>query len=711
MLPDGEPGRVVATFDGNETRGNAALVLPSIVERNVTIDVLPRPHLRPGETLVEEVSAPPRIHAGESFPLQAFIYAHGRSTGQLRILKDGEIIAERPFDIPGGRRRIETVIPTAAPGYARYEVAIDSAADTFTQNNRNGIAIDVAPSPDVLIVAAQPAWGEVFAKALGVHQISCKVVEPKRAPYYLKDWLAYSAIVLMNVPAIDLTTRQQELIEKAVADHGRGLLLLGGENSFGPGGYYETPLERLSPLSSRVPRETPRVALVFVLDRSGSMQRDEGGATRLDIAKQATLGAIGLLQPESQIAIVVFDSEAKVLLPMGNAGNSGAVTSALQQLEPGGGTAIYPGLVEALRLFKGVDAAVKHIVVMSDGLTQPGDFPGILKAISDQGISVSAVSIGDGADQVQLREIARLGKGAFHATQDFKALPSIMSQEALLLSGMPVEEHETAPLWVERNGEFFAGLPDRMPLLSGYVLTTRKPPADLYLTVQNEKQEQVPLFASWRYGSGRVVAVATHGAGAWTKEWQRMPEYPLLWSQTVRHLIAAAEGLAPHLTRHGDVVDMEIDALNLDGTPRQGLSVTASLSAVAATIPPAAPLRLVEAEPGLYRGHVTVDQAGEISLRFTTGESAVAMPLLVSYPAVYRFTAADPDRLAALARATGGRVLADEEEIFAEGNWRWARTAAWPLWTAAAFILFMIDLTIRYAPGLIRFRRLRRTAT
>jgi uncharacterized protein YegL len=255
----------------------------------------------------------------------------------------------------------------------------------------------------------------------------------------------------MTVPAIDLTTLQQELIEKAVAEHGRGLLVLGGENSFGPGGYYETPLERISPLSSRVPRDAPRVALVFVLDRSGSMQRNEGGATRLEIAKQATVSAIRLLHQESLIAIVAFDSEAKVLLPLQPAKDSTAVTRALRELEPGGGTAIHPGLVEALRQLEGVDAMAKHIVVMSDGLTQPGDFPGILKAISDRGISVSTVAIGEGADPVRLEEIARIGKGAFHATQDFKALPSILSQEALLLSGKPVEERLTTPGGAERG--------------------------------------------------------------------------------------------------------------------------------------------------------------------------------------------------------------------------------------------------------------------
>jgi von Willebrand factor type A domain/Aerotolerance regulator N-terminal len=713
MLPADEPGRIVVAFDGNETRGNAARALPAIVRRGVKVDVLPMSPLAAGEVLVEEVTAPERIYTGDAFPLQAVIYSHGPATATVQVLKDGEVIVERPLELASGRSRIETVVPAAAAGRARYEIVVSASGDSFAQNNRNGIVIDVAPAPRVLIVAAQPAWAEVFAGALAVQDIKTTIVEPKRAPFYLKDWLAYSAIVLMNVPAIDLATLQQELIEKAVAEHGRGLLLLGGENSFGPGGYYETPLERVSPLSSRVPRDAPRVALAFVLDRSGSMQRNEGGATRLDIAKQATVSAIGLLHPESLIAIVAFDSEAKVLLPLRPAKDRAAVAQALQTLEPGGGTAIYPGLVEALHQLQGLDAAAKHIVVMSDGLTQPGDFPGILKAIADQGISVSTVAIGDGADPVRLEEIARLGKGAFHATQDFKALPSILSQEALLLSGKPVEERSATPSWVERNAEFFAGLPDKLPPLGGYVLTTRKPAADLHLVVPDEKQEPVPLLASWRYGSGRVVALTTQGAGAWTREWQAMAEYPLLWSQTLRHVLSGAgEGLSPRVARTGDEVDVDVDALNPDGAPREGLRVTALLAGPATTPEAATPLSLSEVSPGRYHGRFTLDRPGEFNLHVAADQATTEPPLFVAYPALFEFTRADPNRLAALAAATGGRVLASEEQIFTSAESRWVSRAMWQAWwqawVLAAFALFLADLAIRYASGLIGTRGAKR---
>jgi uncharacterized protein YegL len=704
MLPAGAPGRIVVASDGNETRGNAARALPAVLDRGLRVDVIPITVLAVGEVLVERVSVPERVYAGDPFPLQAVIYSQGPSSATVRILKDGETIVERSLELPGGRSQIETDIPKATVGRARYEVVVDAPGDAFPQNNRNGVAIDIAPAPNVLIVAAQPAWAEVLAKALALHEITSKIVEPKRAPFYLKDWLAYSGIVLMNVPAIDLVTLQQELIERAVADHGRGLLLLGGENSFGPGGYYETPLERLSPLSSRVPRDAPKVALAFVLDRSGSMQRNEGGATRLDIAKQATLSAIGLLHEESLISIVAFDSEAKVLLPLRRAKDSAAVTQALAELEPGGGTAIYPGLVEALRQLEGVDAMAKHIIVMSDGLSQPGDFPGILKAISQQGISVSTVAIGEGADGARLEEIARIGKGAFHSTQDFKALPSILSQEALLLSGKPVEERSVVPAWVQRNAEFFAGLPETMPPIHGYVLTTGKGEANVHLVVPDSKEEQAPLLASWRYGNGRVVALTTHGAGVWSQDWQSMPEFPLLWSQTLRHVLPGlhADGLSARVVRHGDDVEVTVDASNPDGGARAGLKIVASLVGPDAT---STEVTLTEASAGHHVGRVTLEGSGDFVLRAAADRITAETPLHAAYPALYGFLRADPDRLTSLATMTGGRVLADAEQAFAAGERRWVTHEGWKVWVLLALALFLIDLIIRYASGPRRSNR------
>src|SRR5690606_30924281 len=140
----------------------------------------------------------------------------------------------------------------------------------------------------------RPAQGESFAAALALHGLAVDVLPVSRIPWTLDGWLAYDVAIFHNVPAIDVHTGQQELMEAFVRDHGGGLIVLGGESSFGPGGYFGTSFERVLPLSSLVPQESPSVAMLFVLDKSGSMQQRVGAVTRLDIAKEATELAIEL---------------------------------------------------------------------------------------------------------------------------------------------------------------------------------------------------------------------------------------------------------------------------------------------------------------------------------------------------------------------------------------------------------------------------------
>src|SRR5262249_39590768 len=135
MLPPGAPGRIVVASDGNETGGDAARALPAMLERGVRVDVVPTGVLTTGEVLVEQVSDPERVYAGDTFLLQAVIYSHGPSPATVRILKDGETIAERSLELPAGRSRIDTDIPNATAGRVRYEVAVEAPGDAFPQNN------------------------------------------------------------------------------------------------------------------------------------------------------------------------------------------------------------------------------------------------------------------------------------------------------------------------------------------------------------------------------------------------------------------------------------------------------------------------------------------------------------------------------------------------------------------------------------------------
>ncbi|MCC6982699.1 MAG: VWA domain-containing protein, partial [Bauldia sp.] len=701
MLPGDRPGRVVAVADGNETSGRLADATAQLQARGVPVDALPLSALPAGEVVVERVGVPPSVREGDVIPLEAIVLSAADATARVSIFRDGALVTEQEIRLRSGRNRVEATVAAGEAGNALFEVAVGTADDVFEANNRNGAVAAVRAAPSVLVIASDTEWARYYADALAVQSLTATVIGPEDAPWYIYDWLKYDLVVLMNVPAIDLDTRQQALLEDFVEVHGGGLLILGGEHAFGPGGYYQTALERISPLSSRIPHDAPRAAMAFVLDRSGSMQAMVDGASRLEIAKVATLSAVDLLHEESQVAVVVFDSEARVLVPLQERKDQAAVAAALAPIVPAGGTALLPALTAGFAELQNADADARHIVIMTDGLVEAADFGPLLADIRAAGITVSAVAMGDAAEVRRAETIARLGGGAFHATRDFNALPSILSQEALQMSGDPIKEGTTPVFWSDRSAAFLAGLPDELPALENFVTTTAQPGATVHLALSDEADETIPVLASWRYGAGRVVAFASHGAGSGTQNWMRIPEYPLLWAQTIRHLVPDVEGPGLHATieRRGDEAFLTADLLDRDGAPIAGDTVT-----VASVETPDQTRALIETAPGRYE--LALGAIGSGTHRFTVASPAAETEAVLhaAYPARLDFGRADPDRLTALAAATGGAVLAADAP-FLEVSRGWLMKAEWRLWALIALALFLVDLAIRYTPDLLRIGR------
>lgn len=703
MLPADRAGRVVLAGDGNETTGQLGAAIGALRVRGVAVDVVPENAVPAGEVLVRDVSVPAPVRSGDTVALDAVLWAAGPTQATVAFIRNGETVIEQDVSLVAGNNRVGAAVEAGDAGETLFEVAVSAAGDTEPANNRNGVAIDIGGPPRVLVVTPDVAWGQFFLDALGVQGVSGSVVVPDRAPFYMADWLAYDAVVLMNVPAIDLTGLQQDLLEAYVQVHGRGLLILGGENAFGPGGYYQTPLERISPLSARIPHRAPQAAMVFVLDRSGSMQAAVGTGTRLDIAREATLSAIELLHEESQVAVVVFDSESRLLVPLQERKDEAAIAEALAPLTPGGGTALFPALTAGFEALEGATGDARHMVVITDGLIEPADYPALLGRIRETGITVSVVAVGGEAGVAQLEPIARLGGGAFHATRDFNALPSILSQEALLLSGSPVREATTEVFWVDRNAPFLAGMPDVLPPLESYVATTSQPGASVHLAVIDEEDETVPVLASWRYGAGQVLAFGSHGAGSGTQGWLDRAFYPLLWAQTVRQFIATLPPPGLTITHHrsGDEVVAVAALLSLGGVPEDGatLSVTVDGGDTTATTPTGgAAVALGVLGPGT---HQVLVEGGEMS---------ASARIHIGYGAALDFARADPDRLMAMATATGGSLVTPADASRAPSEtWRFAPEMR--LWTLLALALFLADLVTRYSPSTLRVRRLRPAGT
>ncbi len=719
LLP-GEAGRIVVASAGSETRGD---VLQALGGGDVVVDLLPLAGRPAGDVAVERLVATAGVRQDQPFRLEAFVSSSGAVDAELRVYHDSELLVEQPVELREGRERIEVNLPPqATAGDHLFEVEVAFDGDPFPGNNRNGIVVPVRAAPRVAVFTPQAGWGERLAQALRLQGLdNVEVLPPSRIPHYLghanpviNSWLDYDLAVLMNVPAIDMQFSQQELLASWVRDHGGGLVVLGGENTFGPGGYYGTPLEEVLPLSTEIPQEKPVVAVAFVLDRSGSMRQAVGEVERLDIAREATINAVELLHEESLVSVIAFDSEAHPVITMQPAGDSSTIQEQLRALEPGGGTAIFPGMQMAFEQLSQVDPELtRHIVVMTDGLSQPGEFEELIGEIREAGITVSTAAIGRGADVQLIENLARWGGGAAHITEDFEALPSILAQEALLLSDEPVQSERFSPSWGERDSAFLRGLGGDLPDLLGHVLVSARDEASVHLYAPDD----TPLLASWRHGVGRVVAFASHGAGPWSEEWLEWPQYPQLMAQAARWALPPQGSSGTHLelARSGDELLIDVSAAHPTGEPWQGLDLEAvvrrgeaapgTLDSDAAAGTEERRVPLTQVAPGSYAGSVLLGEPGSFLVEVRENPGAVTAGQLtfdpvvsthfVAFPARHQFGFASVDRLAGLSALTGGVVLT-EGQVVPDVQVQSVARNAWPLWLVTALALVLLELLLRY---------------
>ena len=263
------------------------------------------------------------------------------------------------------------------------------------------------------MLSSEPESQRFFGRVLRAQDFAVTQSRAEAAALGLAELASYDLVVLDNVPAFHLTHAKMENIEAYVRDLGGGLLVIGGSQSYGAGGYFRTPLERILPVDMRPPArlDLPHVALLFVIDKSGSMDIGAEGGTKLDLAKAAVVAAADIMNPNDQVGILAFDAAWDWTVPFRPIGNGDWVNEKLAALRSDGGTDMYKAMVEARRVMIEKEAAIKHVIVLSDGLTDKADFQALVQELAQANVTVSTVSVGTDSDAKLMAEIARLGKG------------------------------------------------------------------------------------------------------------------------------------------------------------------------------------------------------------------------------------------------------------------------------------------------------------
>ncbi|WP_119072429.1 VWA domain-containing protein [Aggregatilinea lenta] len=719
LFPVDAAKRMVILSDGKQTVGDAAEVARLAAATGVQIEVVPlvaqdAPQAEAGpEILVRDVNVPATVNEGEQFDLTATIFSNRPdAAAEVRVLSSGEVIVRQDVQLQAGENTYvfpDLSVPT--PGFVDFRVLVEPrGADTFYQNNELSAFTEVTGPPRALLVASDPREVESLQAALEETGLQVDVQGPRDMPVGLAPLSAYDSIVLANVSATELGVDRMRFLQAYVRDLGGGLIAIGGPDSFGVGGYFETPLEETLPVDMRIKdqQRIPQLAMLFVIDRSGSMEAaNVSGVSNLELAKEAVVRSFDLLNNNDRTGVLSFDVSAYWVLHLqavGDEANRELMRAEVGALRPGGGTNIRQALLSADQVLRSDPSALKHIILLTDGgADQSGIQAAVERMYQNYGITTSVVAVG--RDYVQwLEDLAAAGHGQFHLATDVTTIPAIFTSETLLATRSYIFEEDFSPALTAVH-PILRGL-DSVPLLHGYVATSPKETATVILI----GPEDDPILAAWQYGLGRSVAFTSDASSRWGSDWVAWDGYSDFWSQAVRWTITegAASNVETRVEQRGEQAVITVDARDSSGGYLNGLQLDA---AVVSSQLDTLNVPLQQTAPGRYEAMFDPGQEGAYFITVagtppdgsdTDGGIMQSTGWVMSYSAEYRVnTEESADQSLALldliARTTDGALLAGQpERVFTHDlQHERAARALWPAFILAALLLLPFDIAAR----------------
>ncbi|MCX7048890.1 MAG: VWA domain-containing protein [Candidatus Sumerlaeota bacterium] len=693
LFPEDAEKRIILFTDGNQNVGSAEQEVRMASAGGIAIDVHPIERQIAGETLVERVQVPDREDVDKPFDIKITVDTTSPGPATLRLYRDGPFVAKQEVMLREGKNIFTIQHSEKDSGFHTYEARIESLRDTTPDNNHAAAFSLIAGKPRILIVG-EPEDARFISNALKVDNIPVEAAPSP--PIAAAQAQNYDAIFLANIPANQLSEEQMKVLNVYVRDMGGGLAMIGGEDSFGVGGYAKTPVEEALPVNMELKdkMQFPSLALAMAIDKSGSMSMGTHGETKVKLACAAAARAIEMMTPRDRVGVVTFDSAGKWVQPMTDVKNRSVIIDRIFSIAAGGGTAMYPALEMAADALEAEKAQIKHIIALTDGMTAPGDWDHIIRRMKAANITLSTVGVGPDADKKLLEELARMGNGKFYATIDPRDTPRIFTKETVRVQRSYLIEQPFVPA-VSQSHEILKGI-GALPPLKGFVATEQKPNSELILR-STVKDHTAPILAVWQYGLGKSLAFASDAKNRWASEWVEWTGFNKFWPQCARWVMRNARqgALHPRVTVEGSKGKIVVDAVN------EGDEQFINFLDLGANVvtPDFETLRvpLRQTGPGRYEGDFDAAKDGAFIATVTGGKQPPATAgFVVSYPPEYRDLKSNHYLMKQIAEATAGRIAPALPEWFKHrGHGVRSPQDIWYPLAWLALLLIPLDIGVR----------------
>ena len=563
IAPDDQQRRFVLLSDGLQNRGELDQLLELVKASGIEIFTIPLNAERENEVWIRNLRMPKQVRLGQRFGIRVDVESTKVTQISAYLYRDDILIHEaKSINLEPGRQEIGDFPPQRLDEERnyRYQLKISSEHDTIPDNNTayGFVRVQGQPralyvngdtaSPDPLVGAGQPRPYETVLETNG---FVIEVVSPDKFPFDLVTLQTNDVLILDNVSADLLQPTQMDVIESYVQNLGKGLVVIGGDRAFGRGGYHDTPLERTLPLDMTPRQRKESLAMMFVVDTSGSMANYVGPDQKIQLAYEGIRAGIRELDDEDLAGVIGFAAALKEF-PLTT--DHGALRNWLSGLYPSGGTKMYDALERAYKRLKDVDVKQKHIILLSDGRARDAsdsDFMSLARQIANDKVTITALAIGDAAQKL-MQAIAMAGNGEYVPVQNLNQLPKILTEAVRQTQKYTIQE-PFQPVINETGSQILAGIND-LPKLYGYIATSEKEFASIHI----RSHEDHPILAAWNYGLGRSVAFTSDAKPRWAKDWMAWENFGKFWGQVVNWVTPA--------TDHNADFDLNVSHSNGVGT-------------------------------------------------------------------------------------------------------------------------------------------------
>ncbi len=668
--------RIVLLTDGNENQGSTVRAMTELEELHVPVDTVPLARHAGEDLKLVSVSMPREAYTGEQIPISVVVDSPREVHATIEISAEGKTLGSEPAELKRGTNTLRVHARIETDGTVALAGKIAAPGLTSLAFAR---AIELQRAT-VLYASGDPAGTEnnlmqAFTQA--------KLTVTRDFSILDGGLQSVQLVVLNNLDLNAIPERRKQQLQRYV-EAGGGLLLIGGERQVYKEDREMDSLDRVLPAKLAPPKTPEGICVVLIIDKSSSME-----GRKIDLAKLSASGVVDNLKPIDTIGVLMFDNSYQWAVPLRRVRDKAGIKRLIAGITPDGGTQIAPALAEAYRRALASKASFKHIVLLTDGISEEGDSLELAKEALFHQVTISTVGLGQDVNRSYLEKVAEASGGRSYFLNEPQGLEKILLKDVQDYSGSTAVEKALTPV-VEEKAEILDGVGmENAPPLKGYARFIAQPGADTVLRIGDEKKD--PLYVRWQYGLGRAAVFTSDAKSRWAESWVTWPGFDKFWNNVTRDLLARQQQTEASAT---------FDPANDD------VVVTYRSAVPAAHVPPIylfgpnglkRRIELTNVANGLYKGRVHTGRiAGLVRVRPEVESREFPETGVYIEDQESRDSGVNESLLRELSAVTGGRFDPAPASVFdADGRSISASRQLWPGLLALAIGLTIAELIAR----------------